>query len=81
MPSMSSDRNPPGSQDARPLGRFILCAVILLLGGVAAFRLPLQLLPSWTFPELRVVLSLPQEQDVDTEVNDQTILVDVSSGR
>ena len=40
---------------------------MLLLGAAAAaaVRLPLQLLPVWTFPELGVSLSLPEEQEVD----------------
>ncbi len=53
-----------GRDATRPLGRFILCLGILLLGGVAAVRLPLSYLPSWSFPELRVSLSLPQATEL-----------------
>lgn len=57
-----------GSETRRPLGRFILCLGVLLLGCMAALRLPLSYLPSWSFPELRVSLSLPQA----TELGDMT---------
>ena len=55
----------PGSGDDRLLARLVVSLSLLLLGGVAAFRLPLSFLPGQTFPELAVRLGLPRESSVE----------------
>ena len=52
----------------RPLARLVLILGIVLLGAVAAARLRLAFLPSWSFPELTVDLALPES----TELSDLT---------
>ncbi|MEM7353363.1 MAG: efflux RND transporter permease subunit [Acidobacteriota bacterium] len=49
----------------RPLARLVLIAGILLLGAVAATRLPIAFLPAWSLPELTVDLSLPESNDLN----------------
>ncbi len=50
---------------ARPIARWVTAAAVLLLGTVAALRLPLAYQPSWSFPELYVDLNLPENNDVE----------------
>ncbi|MEM1204662.1 MAG: ATP-binding cassette domain-containing protein [Acidobacteriota bacterium] len=57
----SGARRSPG----RPLARGIVALVVLVLGGLAALRMPMSYLPTWTFPELQVTLTLPQTEEVD----------------
>ncbi len=49
----------------RPIGRLVVALAILLLGGVAGFRLSLSFLPEWSLPELRVELRLPTGTELD----------------
>ena len=49
----------------RPIGRLVVIAGVLLLGGVSALRLPLAFLPAWSLPELWVDLELPHGTDLD----------------
>ncbi|MEM6795990.1 MAG: ATP-binding cassette domain-containing protein, partial [Acidobacteriota bacterium] len=46
------------------MSRWILSAGLLVLGAVSAWRTPIAYLPSGSFPELTVRLSLPQEEDL-----------------
>lgn len=48
----------------RPVARYIVCVAILVLGWVAAGRLSLSYLPSWSFPELQVSLQLPEASEL-----------------
>ncbi len=49
----------------RPIARLVVVAAVLLLGVVAAVRLPLGYLPTLSFPELSVDLRLPEGGDLD----------------
>lgn len=49
---------------SRPIGRTLICLALVLLGGVAAGRLRLAFLPTWSLPELNVVLRLPEAGEV-----------------
>src|ERR1700686_3117588 len=46
-----------------PMGRLIVTLALLVLGGVALLRLPLDYLPRQSFPELTVGLQLGEERD------------------
>ncbi len=59
--------------EGRPLARAVVAAAILLLGGLAAWRLPLSFLPETRFPELSVSLRLPDSSD-PLEVSRQWIV-------
>ncbi len=64
--STAGDRPAPGRPvPGRPVARGVVCLAILLLGGVAALRLELSYLPTWTFPELIVDLRLPEMSEID----------------
>ena len=47
----------------RPMGRLIVTLALLVLGGVALSRLPLDYLPQQSFPELTVGFRLGEERD------------------
>ncbi|HEV7785796.1 MAG TPA: efflux RND transporter permease subunit [Thermoanaerobaculia bacterium] len=51
----------PGTD--RPMGRLIVTLALLVLGGVALSRLPLDYLPQQSFPELTVGFRLGEERD------------------
>ena len=59
---MSRGQAEPGR--AHNVSRWVIAAVILILGAVAAVRVELSYLPIWTFPELEARLSLAQSHDV-----------------
>ncbi len=50
----------------RPISRLIATAGLLLLGGVALTKLPLDYLPRQSFPELTVTLTLPESREPAT---------------
>ncbi|HEX3525736.1 MAG TPA: efflux RND transporter permease subunit, partial [Thermoanaerobaculia bacterium] len=50
----------------RPISRLIATAGLLLLGGVALTKLPLDYLPRQSFPELTVALTLPESREPAT---------------
>jgi len=50
---------------SRPIARLVVAGALLLLGIVAAVRLPLRHLPTASFPELSLSLTLPESTDVD----------------
>jgi ABC-type multidrug transport system ATPase subunit len=47
----------------RPISRLVATAGLLLLGGAALARLPLDYLPRQSFPELTVALTLPEARE------------------
>jgi ABC-2 type transport system ATP-binding protein len=47
----------------KPVSRLVATAGLLLLGGVALSRLPMEYLPRRSFPELTVALSLPEARE------------------
>ena len=51
------------ARSASPRGSLAALAGLLLLGGVALSRLPLEYLPRQSFPELTVSLALPEARD------------------
>jgi len=59
---LSAD-HPTAHPTARPIARLISTLGLLVLGGVALARLPLDYLPRRSFPELAVGLALGEERD------------------
>ncbi len=53
-------RRPP-----RPIGRSVSVAAVLILGVVAAARLPIAFLPAWSLPEVRVDFALPEASELE----------------
>ncbi|MCG8455958.1 MAG: efflux RND transporter permease subunit, partial [Holophagales bacterium] len=68
-PSDREATSPATAGKDRPLRRPVARGVVLLgiwvLAGLSAVRLPLDYLPVWTFPELRITLHLPEGHDLD----------------
>ncbi|MEO1369217.1 MAG: efflux RND transporter permease subunit, partial [Acidobacteriota bacterium] len=56
---------PADGRSRRVVARAVLGLALLVLGAVAAGRLPLSYLPSWSFPELTVDLQLPRVESID----------------
>ena len=54
----------------RPISRLIATLGLLLLGGVALTKLPLEYLPRQSFPELTVALTLPESREPATVARD-----------
>lgn len=48
----------------RPMARWIIALALVVLGGLAAVRIPIAYLPTWSFPELRVSLRLAESGEV-----------------
>jgi hydrophobe/amphiphile efflux-1 (HAE1) family protein len=73
---MKDDRNPrrrgwlPSWSIERPIGTLMLTSVVLVLGGVFASRLPLDLLPRIIYPQIRVGMNNP---GVEPGVMEETI--------